>query len=60
MHIVGWSDAQTYSDRLTYWTNVYEFKMTAMKQSIEREPYISVLPARALCTSASQLIVSRP
>ena len=45
LHVVAVSDPERYKNRVTFWNEVYEFKMAPMKEKLFFEPDITVVDA---------------
>ncbi|XP_011298245.1 protein arginine N-methyltransferase 1 [Fopius arisanus] len=51
--LVGSGDTKRYVDLVDYWSNVYGFKMSCMKEKVVKEPSIEVCSAKDIVTSVS-------
>ena len=55
LHVAGVTDYAYTMETMDYWSNVYGFKMTAMKELVAREPTACSLPAHQLVTGTSAI-----
>ncbi|XP_015123957.1 protein arginine N-methyltransferase 1 [Diachasma alloeum] len=53
LSLVGSGDTKRYIDLVDYWSNVYGFKMSCMKEKVVKEPSIEVCSAKDIVTSVS-------
>ncbi|KAJ1975005.1 hypothetical protein H4R34_004502 [Dimargaris verticillata] len=51
----GFEDSELINDTFNFWENVYGFKMSAMKQSLDHEALVEVVEANAVITTTSCL-----
>lgn len=43
MHLFAVSDLETYANKISYWSDVYGFKMNAMRESVRHDAQVLVL-----------------
>lgn len=56
MFIAGIDDPEYYKKKITYWTNVYGFDFSPIKEWALLEPLVDVVPENVICTHDSILI----
>ena len=57
LHVVAVSDPERYKNRVTFWNEVYEFKMAPMKEKLFFEPDITVVDESKIVSDPALLKV---
>ena len=53
LHICGIEDGEYRSEKIDFWSNVYGFRMDAIKRMAIEEPLVDTVDAEQVCTSSS-------
>lgn len=56
MFISTFEDYQFYTNRVTYWDNVYGFRMSCMKKWCENEPLVDSINSRSINSSPAAIL----
>lgn len=49
----GWSHSKFYKQKISYWEDVYGYKMDTMRGSVLKEPHVTTLPSDATLTTSA-------
>jgi hypothetical protein len=52
LHLSGWSHEGFYNRSISYWEDVYSYKMNAMRAAVVKEPHVITLPSDATLTNS--------
>ena len=52
MHLFGVSDKEHYEKSITFWSDVYGFKMPSLKQAVIKDAQIVTIPEESVVTNS--------